>query len=222
MGTEEASIARMAIRAPDRGCGVIFVFLFVGSFVALALFNLVNHYQTGWWGLIASVLWLALVVLALWGTLREVGVREAAVHLLGEFSQRHFVEAAGEGDELVIGFGYTLFGRDLYYVRVPGERVAALNMGSGQATAVAGRDMNDWSVACWYHNPDSPEKPIVGLPANELHLVGAPWAKAETERTFRELITFLRAAGVELQATEDDHKFRVTGAGGRVAPSPPV
>jgi hypothetical protein len=206
--TEQDPVARMAVPSVGGGCGVVFVVLFVGSFVALAVDNLVHYSRVPWWTLIPSVLWLGIVAFALFVILHQEGVRQSVVALLGAFSRHDFVEAAREGDRTVIGFGFTLFSLRFYYVRVPAERVASVCMGSGQGTALAGRDMDDWHVTIWYDDPDAPPKSYAILPANELHIIGPSRAKATTEEWFRAFIAFLRAAGVELHPTEKEHEFR--------------
>ncbi len=54
----------------------------------------------------------------------------------------------------MIGFGYELFGRPFYYLRVEREWVVSVEMNTGQASHFAGRDMDDWQVALWYRAPN--------------------------------------------------------------------
>ena len=208
-GTEQTPVARMDVPSEGGCCCAGVVLAFVGVFVALAVDNLA-HGSTPVLGIVASVLWLALVafvlVIGVWG---EGGVRASAVTVLGTYSRRHFVEVARAGDRTVIGFGYELFGRRFYYLRVASESVLSVNMSTGQATALAGRDMNDWHVALWYRDPARPARtPPVRFRDDELILVGLPRAKETTAEFFRAFVAFLRAAGVELHPTEKETEFR--------------
>jgi hypothetical protein len=211
--TEQSPLPRMTIPAPGGGCGVVFALLFVGGFVgvfvALAVDNLINYRTTPLLGLIPSALWLALVVFVAGGTLIWIGAWASLVACLGEFALRHFAEVWRDGERTVIGFGFTLFGIRFHYLRIEREQIVSVNMNTGQATAFAGRDMNDWSVLLWYSDPNRRLRRghVEGI-REEVYIVCTPGAKVKASELFAQFVVFLRAAGVELQPSEKENEFR--------------
>jgi hypothetical protein len=215
---EPEAVPRMPVPAPGEGCGVVLLVLFLAGTVALAVYNLSDYPDLPFLGLVASVLWLALVSFTfVTGVWVAGGLWMSAVHALGEFSPAHFVEARRAGDQTVIGFGYELFGRRFYYLRLDPARVESVVMNTGQATALAGRDMNDWSVVVWYWKSDvPPPEPDPNLNDREVYIPGPAHARATTEEFFRPFVAFLRAAGVPLEPTEKETAFRVARPSGAV------
>jgi hypothetical protein len=203
-------VARMEIPASGGAGCFVAASVFVVLSVALALFNLVNFASTPTFGIVAALLWLVLVTANLRFVIREAGgVRQFAINCLGTFASREFVEVRPEGDRTVIGFGYALFHRRFYYLRLERERIVSVDMSSGQATAMAGKDMDDWHVVLWYRGPEGRRKKhIEGIRDEELHIVGPARANATTDAFFRSFVAFLRAAGVELHPTEKENEFR--------------
>jgi hypothetical protein len=214
-------VARMDVPPTGGCCGALFVPVFVGGFVALAVDNLAHFSQTHWGAIVASVLWLALVVFVLVvGVHAAGGVWASVVGFLGLWASRHFVESARDGDRTVISFGYWLFGHRFYYLRVEREQVLSVTVNTGQATALAGKDMNDWSVALWYRTLNRPPGvPAVRFLDDEIHLVGPGCAKEVAAEFFRAFVEFLRAAGVPLEPTEKENEFRVAEAAPPVTPA---
>jgi hypothetical protein len=153
------------------------------------------------------VLWLALVAFVVFMTLFEIGPRASLVACLGEFSRRHFAEAVRDGGRTVLGFGFELLGRKFYYLRIERGQVASVVMDTGQATAMAGRDMNDWSVVLWYR--EACRRLRFGFRAGEeVYIVGPCGPKQEIAQSFAAFVEFLRAAGVELRPGEREYEFR--------------
>jgi hypothetical protein len=181
---------------------------FVGGTVGLAATNLAAFRDTHPLGLVASGLWLALVAFCLTLAVWQAGVRGAAVACLGPFSRRQFMDARPDGDGGVIGFGYQLFGRRFYYLRLAADDIRAVNMSTGQGTALAGRDMNDWSVAVWYRNPAPSRFVYPGSRDDLVYIVGPPAARAQTAELLAAVVAFLRAAGLDFEPGEDDTEFR--------------
>jgi hypothetical protein len=211
-GSDREQVARLELPGlGGRGCGVVFAIVFVGGFVggfvALAVDNLIHYRTAPLLGLVPSVLWLALVAFVVVMTLVEIGVWGSLVACLGEFSRRHFAEAIRDGGRNVIGFGFVLLGRKFYYLRIQRGQVVSVVMNTGQATAMAGRDMNDWSVVVWYREPRG--TPRFGFRAGEdVYIVGPAGAKQQTAQFFAGFVEFLRAAGVELHPGERENEFR--------------
>jgi hypothetical protein len=223
----------MAVPASLQGCGMVvvglLVVLVVGGFAALAVDNLAHYQTTPLLALVPSVLWLGIValvlVVGLYEILFEVGVRQCFVDCLGEFARDHFVEAERDGERAVFRLGYTLFGICFDSFRVERAQIVAVSMGSGQASALAGRDMNDWSVLLRYRDPDIPARYFDGRRIDELYIIGPARARAVTEEWFGAFVAFLRAAGVELVPGERENEFRTPDPGPpdhAPAPAPPA
>ena len=54
------------------------------------------------------------------------------------------VRATPEHNAQTISFGYLMFGRFMSYLVVDVHAISSIDLCSGQATAMARRDMNDW------------------------------------------------------------------------------
>ncbi len=208
--SEPPPVARIPIPPDGTACGVIFAVLFVGTFVALAVSNLVAYSRTPLWGIIPSVLWLAIVAFCIVLVVWQVGVWASVVACLGAFSSRQFAEAARAGDQTTIAFGYDLFRWRFYYLRTTREQIVGVDMNAGQATAFAGKDMDDWSVVLWYIDPTARpmRDPQTGLRTPEVYIIGPARAKKETAELFAAVVAFLRAAGVDLQPTDRENQYR--------------
>lgn len=209
--TEQVPAAQMEVPASGGAGCVVAAFVFVGGFVALAMYHLANFSETPTVGIVASVLWLALVAWCLLGgILAAGGPRGAVIDFLGTFASKEFAEVRPEGDRTVVGFGFELFHHRFYYLRLEREQIVSIEMGTGQATSLAGRDMDDWHVTLWYSNPTRPSpKHIAGLRDDALYIVGPSRAKATTTEFFAQFVAFLRAAGVELQSTAQENEYRI-------------
>jgi hypothetical protein len=211
----ENSVVRLDLPPTGSACGVGCFLVFVGFFSTLAVSHLVRFSETHIVGVVCAVLWLTLVTLGLLGGVQAAGgLRGTAVAALGVLSSRHFAEAAREGDRVVVGFGFELFRRSFYYLRVECERIASVEMSSGQATALAGRDMNDWCVVFWYREPDRdpPRVHVDGVRDDEVYIVGLPGPKEVTGQFLAQFVAFLRAAGVELHPGANKNEFRASAA----------
>jgi hypothetical protein len=212
---KDGIVARMKVPSPHGYFGVVFIAVFLSFFTALSIYYLIDYSDTPVYGLIAAVLWLGFVGVLFFATFHEISVRECVVATLGEFSLCHFVEVTREGERTVIGFGFQLFFRRWYYLRVDREHIVSVDMSSGQGTALAGRDMNDWHVALWYRDPNAPpRKPIAGIRFDEeVYIVGPSNAKTTTEEFFQPFVAFLQSAGVALQPSEKENEFRTSKFG---------
>lgn len=192
---------RLALPPDGIACAAVCAVLFVGAFVALAVYHLATWSEPPACAAIAAVVWLGLVGVCLLGAMQSVGLRGVPAACLGPFSARHFADARTENGRTVIGFGFELFGRRLYHLRVTPEQLASVDMSSGQATAIAGRDMADWSVALWYRDsPASARDP-------EVYLIGPARAKETTAELLAVVVAFLRTAGVELEPSAREGEF---------------
>jgi hypothetical protein len=202
---EQVSVTRLDVPPTGSACGVGCFLVFVGFFSTLAVSHLARYSETHIVGIVCAILWLLLVAICTVGGVQAAGgLRGTAVAALGVLSSRHFAEAARDGDRVVIGFGFELFRRRFYYLRVERERIASVVMNTGQATALAGHDMNDWSVVFWYREPDrNPPR----VRDDEVYIVGLPGPKDVTGQFFAQFVAFLRAAGVELHPGERENEY---------------
>jgi hypothetical protein len=210
-GAAPESVTRLDIPPTGSACGVGCFLVFVGFFVTLAVSHLARYSETHTVGIVCAVLWLLLVAICLVGGVQAAGgLRGSAVAALGVLSSRHFAEAAREGDRVVIGFGFELFRHRFYYLRVERERIVSVDMSTGQATSLAGHDMNDWSVALWYREPDRdpPRVHVEGVRDDEVYIVGPPGPKEVTGQFLATFVAFLRAAGVDLHPGPKEYEFR--------------
>jgi hypothetical protein len=172
--------------------------------------------------LVPSLIWLALVTAMVWSSSREQGgLRRFLITLLGSLFGQRFVESdtsgAPPGD---IHFGFDLFGRRFIQKCIAMERIESVEWSTGQATAMAGRDMNDWHVFVWFDHRDpttaeTKRKWGARRPEQDIYGVGSPARKARTEALGMAFIAFLREAGVDLVQGETPTCFvrRTTESG---------
>ena len=165
--------------------------------VAVAIFNLV-HFEA----LIPSTLWLALAAFGVWAALDDGPPGHLLINTLGGFSYRQFVEAArSDKGNLSINFGYELFGRSFYQLRIPAEDVWWVNWTAGQASHRAGRDMDDWHVAIWYR--DENDK----IDGRNLRLIGYESSRERIRKFGNQCVEFLKRAGIELVWDEAESEW---------------
>jgi hypothetical protein len=164
-------------------------------FVALAIVNLSNNE-----GVIFSYLWLGLVTLLIGNAvIEEHGVFRFLINRLGDWFGSPFVEAhSGE-----VHFGFHWLGLRFIQQRIPIERIELVEWSTGQATAMAGYDRDDWHVILWFDHADPTRAEIQQRrghrkPGQDLHIVGPDGPKARTEAFGLSLVAFLRTAGADL------------------------
>jgi hypothetical protein len=191
--------------------GSCFLALFVVFFSVLAASHLWNFASTSTFVLIAAALWLLLVCLGVREGLAETGgIGASMTVILGAFSRDQFLDVVAQASgRRILRHGFRLFGLPLYYRNVPLDRVTLLKWGSGQATSLAGRDMNDWHVTIWY-KPEPPEKPRYPMgrrPEEDLFIVGPSRAKSSTAAFGRDFVGFLVAAGLPIVQGENECSF---------------
>jgi hypothetical protein len=165
--------------------------------------------------MIASVIWLALVTTMLWTpSKRAGGLRRFLTNCLGELFGRNFVEAVSlDAPAKEIRFGYELFGHRFIQRSVAIDKIESIECKTGQATDMAGRDMNDWSVCLWFDHGDpvKSEKKrksrIWRKPDQNIYTVGPARRKEITEIFGLSFVAFLRAAGAQLSGGEKSSYF---------------
>lgn len=185
--------------------------LIVIFFSALAVSHLRNFANTSAFVLVAATVWLLLVFLGVGTGLVETGGIGAFVTaILGAFSRNQFVDVVAQASgRRILRHGFRLLGLPLYYRKVSLDRITLLKWSPGQATSLAGRDMNDWDVTIWY-KPEPPEKvryPVGYRPEENLFIVASCGAKSSTAAFGRDLVDFLVVAGLPMMQDEGDCSF---------------
>jgi hypothetical protein len=159
---------------------------------------------------IPSGLWLVVVIYGVrQSSVNEGGFRSFAVKCLGDFSLSHFSEIASSGENpATLMFGFQILGHRFIQQRIDLNKVESVEWSSGQATGLAGRDMQDWSVALWFDQV-SPIKKWKGLrkPDQDVLIVGPARRKEDTEAFGLTFVHFLQEAGVDLIRGENGACF---------------
>jgi len=174
-------------------------------FAVVAVHNLFNQEA-----IIASILWLGILALGIWSVVKsEGGFGSLTINMMGYFVGKPFVETAPCGEQPVeIRFGFQFFDRRFIQRRVSLDQVQSVKWNPGQATAMARRDMKDWSVSLWI-NPDDPGRwnERTRKLDSYIHIVGPARRKEETATLGLSFVDFLRSAGVPLVRGEGDSCF---------------
>jgi hypothetical protein len=168
----------------------------VAFFVALSVLNLVNRVAV-----IPSAIWLLLVAAVICAFCKVEGTGKFLRDLLGGFVPTQFVERVAAGTQLTeVRFGYQLFGRRCFYLRLPVGKIEGVNWTTGQGGA--------WHVGLWFDH-DDPSKAQEGSPKpdRDVYIVGPPGSKEEAETFGLSLVDFLRNAGASLVRGKDECRF---------------
>ncbi|MFZ9034108.1 MAG: hypothetical protein ACO21J_09185 [Anaerohalosphaeraceae bacterium] len=172
---------------------------FVLFFVLLAIFNLVLLKGESYIGILASVGWLALVLWGVWGVYKFEGIRHSLIFIMGIFSRYHYAAVCHQVEGWdALCFGYKLFGRNFYLLKIKCDGIKTVDWSMGQASSRCGQDAHDWSVVVWYGKRqatkgtwDSCDEHDLGL-----YIVSPEQAKVKTEEFGNRFVSFLRDAGV--------------------------
>jgi hypothetical protein len=187
---------------PKSRADVIFQSMVIAVVVIFTVVAVVN--LCGGVGLVASVIWLALVTAVIWSASRqEGGLRKFLVSQMGDLFGRRFVEWDSVDARCNdIHFGFQLCGRRFVQKSIPRERIQSVEWTTGQATHMAGRDMNDWTVWVWFDRDDpiraEAQRKWHRRPDQDLYGVGPADRKERTEALGLSFISFLRTAGLDL------------------------
>lgn len=131
------------------------------------------------------------------------------VNCIGGFSRRQFVDVATrEGECSLVRFGYTVLGFHLFYLQTSADSIRSVYWHSGQATSLAGKDMNDWSVMVLYRR-QKPKMDERGAKWKRMgiHVVGPSGARDRMQDLGRSFVAFLQLQGVPLVPTDDPDEF---------------
>ena len=186
---------------PKSRAEVIFRFAitaFVVFFVLLAIVNFCSGLA-----LIASSVWLALITWIIWEESRkEGGFRGFLISQMGDLFGRRFTKLSpADAQPKDVCFGFDLLGHRFIQQCFPVDSIESVEWRPGQATGMAGRDMNDWTVFIWFdhHDPATSEKRRkYRKPHQKIYRVGPSTRKERTEALGLSLVAFLRNAGADL------------------------
>jgi hypothetical protein len=175
--------------------------------VCLALVNIFSRVA-----MIASFIWLAFITMVLWKPIRQAGsFRRFLADCLGALLGRNFVEVASLNvPTKEIRFGYELFGHRFIQRSVAIDKIESIEWKTGQATDMAGRDMNDWRICLWFDHGDpvkSEKKRKWRKPDQDIYIVSPARRKKNTETLGLSFVAFLRAAGAQLSPGEKSSYF---------------
>ncbi|HAA57715.1 MAG TPA: hypothetical protein DCE42_23310 [Myxococcales bacterium] len=110
----------------------------------LAIYNLLSWHKTGLWSILPNILWLMVLLLPLSAHILERGVYQTVRDLLLPFIPPRYVciDSAQQTFSLYAGppaYAICLF-------QLPLEDIQSFSLSAGQATHMAGQDMDDWSM----------------------------------------------------------------------------
>jgi hypothetical protein len=193
----------MPIPSRSRGEMIWLSFLTILAvvFSILAVFDLVTQEA-----IIAPVLWLGFVALVVWqGIEREGDFRKFSFSIMGVFAGTEFIEIAALDDQSPeIRFVIQAFEHRSVQWSVCVDRVVSVEWNSGQATAMAGRDMQDWHLCLWFKEDST--KSRLFKPGQDIYVIGPSRRKQETEVFALAFVDFLRRANLPL-TREGDARF---------------
>ena len=149
------------------------IFLFVGS-PLLAVDN-IRH----WAGAVDVIALVSIVWLAMWALMvaSSLPLIPGEFHtFLGSWSDDHFI--ALDHDDCVVS-GFRIGGLELLLFATPVSEIREIEVRAGQASSLAGHDMDDWHIVVWE--------------TDNLHLVGPEQTRTQA-----------MASGLEFRAHLED------------------
>lgn len=133
----------------------LLMFVLMVFFIILAILVLIFFMFLPVISVVASVLWLVFIFFIIRDSCKEQGgLKQLLTNCMGVYAWHQFAEISKQDNEQkVICFGYRLFGKRYYYIRIPCNDIKAVVWEMGQASYLARKDKNDWQVRLWYHKP---------------------------------------------------------------------
>lgn len=146
-------------------------------------------------GAIPSVIWLGLLYYFVRAECRDQGgLRNYMVNQGGVFARRHFAGVAKAGSEpALLCFGYKLFWRRFYYLKVECDGIKSVDWSGAQG----------WGMHVVLHYHSSSVKAHRDSLDIGIYIVGGARGKKKTERLGDRLIEFLRKADVPAAQIKD-------------------
>jgi hypothetical protein len=145
--------------------------------------------------LLASLVWIALVVAVTLSGCRKTGRRQYFVNTLAGIVRNRFAEFASDDcDKPVLSFGYKFGATRHYFLKLRPEGIVSVDWGPGQGNTPGWE--NQWNVAMWFDTGS------VVFDGSDLHLgifiVGPTGRKAGREAFGAAFIEFLKANDVQI------------------------
>lgn len=197
----------ISIPRPVRSVTVAYIFsALLLILVLVAVYNLVN-----WDAVIASTLWLLLVGAGLFASYKEREATSILTQFLAPFARKQFAKTVySDGKQGEIQFGYEILRHRRLFRAISVDKIESVSWSAGQASDMAGRDMNDWSVALWFDH-DDPLKSQKGSgfrkPNQDIYIVGPTGKHTDIAAFGLKLVDYLRQSGACLVAGENDSTF---------------
>lgn len=145
----------------------------------LAINNLLHWHKTGLWSILPNILWLMLLFLPLSAHILEQGVYETARHLLLPFIPPRYVCIDLTQHTFSLYAGPPAYAVCLF--QIPLEDIQSFSLSAGQATHMAGQDMDDWSICLHLAAKEQDDHPTI-------RSVGESGPRAVMEAHLRKLI----------------------------------
>jgi hypothetical protein len=148
---------------------------------------------------IAWIIYALIISSTEYNTENKGGFRKSFIDFLGLYARKQFVECSPhDSGSIEFRYGYKLFKHRFLYFALPLEKIESVEWSAGQATSMAGRDMNDWIVFIWFDH-DDPEKSLKRQtsrkPDQDLYCIGPSVSKDIAAVFGQSLVDFLNRAG---------------------------
>ena len=170
--------------------GIGYVFLLL-AILHLALVRPVEPF-----GLLASLAWIAIMVLHFVFGCRRLGTRQHLGNVRSNFIRNRFAQFAPDASgEPMLCFGCQTGSTRHYFLKLRPKGIKSVDWGPGQANNPK-RD-NDWNVALWF---DPASVVFDGSPptGSGIHIVGSSGPKKERAAFGKEFIEFLQTNQIDL------------------------
>lgn len=209
---KDEPIVRMELPRPEGNVAGVVALVVISFFVVVAIFNLANYRNFPTSASVLSVVFLVPISVGLCLMTSDVftqGLRHFSVERMAPFSPSHFVEVLQRtGDEQVVRFGFILFDRQFIQLQITESEIASVEWSSGQATALAGRDLDDWTATVWYHQKGSKRWITANCYSDEAsHRIGVPAPCGTAAANANELVTYLESSGIAFRQSPDANRF---------------
>jgi len=186
---------------------IFIIFLF---FVLLAILEIFLFKYMPALAVFLSAIWLIIIfLLVLSACRRDGGVRQFLIKLAGILSFHQFAQIVQKDtSRKVLCFGYKLFGKNFYYLKIQCDGIKTVDWSPGQGS----RGLNDWHLCVWFDkdmattlNWTPSDKPRTGI------YVGPSLNKYRTEKLGDLFIEFLHKADVPAAQCDQKTLNRLLG-----------
>lgn len=171
------------------------------SFFILAILNLLLFRPLSLVGLLASVIWIAIIIGLHILFSHKVGIRQHLVNIVEGITRNRFAYfTSGDSGESILCFGYMFLSRRYYVLKLRPKGIISIDWGPGQGNDPE-RD-NSWYVTMWFD-----ENSVVLDGSGDglgIYCIGPSLPKAACEAFGSAFIEFLIANQVHLKPPSQD------------------